>query len=112
MTMKTLYCIILFIGGFYFSQAQQLVYKPINPAFGGESFNYSWLMSSAAAQNQFDASKNKNPYDNRMDSSLNNFSDSMNRQLLSEISRKLFNDTLGDGPLKAGKYMYGNLFLT
>ena len=34
--------------------AQQFVYKAINPAFGGDTFNYQWLMSSATSQNQFD----------------------------------------------------------
>ena len=37
-----------FIG---FSVAQNLVYKPKNPAFGGDTFNYQWMLSSAESQN-------------------------------------------------------------
>ena len=33
--------------------AQELVYRPKNPAFGGDTFNYQWLLSSAEAQNKF-----------------------------------------------------------
>ena len=41
-----------------FSFGQQLVYKPINPAFvGGDPFNYSWLLNSANSQNSFEDSK-------------------------------------------------------
>jgi hypothetical protein len=32
--------------------AQDLVYKPRNPAFG-DTFNYQWLASSAESQNKF-----------------------------------------------------------
>ena len=33
-------------------RAQDFVYTPINPAFGGGYYNYSWLMNSANSQNQ------------------------------------------------------------
>jgi curli production assembly/transport component CsgF len=38
------------------ASAQQVVYTPVNPAFGGSSFNYNYLQGTADAQNQF---KNK-----------------------------------------------------
>jgi hypothetical protein len=34
--------------------SQQLVYRPINPAFGGDTFNYQWLLSFAQAQNKLE----------------------------------------------------------
>ena len=34
--------------------SQQLVYKPKNPNFGGDTFNYQWLLSSAESQNTFE----------------------------------------------------------
>jgi len=37
-----------------FGIGQQLVYTPINPAFGGDTFNYNWLLNSANAQNSFE----------------------------------------------------------
>lgn len=32
--------------------SQGFVYKPKNPAFGGDTFNYQWLLSSAESQNK------------------------------------------------------------
>lgn len=46
--------LFLFLAVSSYSFGQQLVYKPINPAFvGGEPFNYSWLLNSANSQNSF-----------------------------------------------------------
>ncbi|AZI68039.1 curli assembly protein CsgF [Kaistella daneshvariae] len=104
------YILIFALFGFSFLQAQQLVYKPINPAFGGDTFNYQWLMSSASAQNQFDE-KGKNGLNLRDLNSLDSFTDSLNRQILSELSRKLFGDQFGDGDLKPGTYIFGSIYL-
>ena len=55
--MKT-FLLFLFITVSSYCVGQQLVYKPINPAFvGGEPFNYSWLLNSANSQNSFEDSK-------------------------------------------------------
>lgn len=45
--------LILFLCASSYGFGQQLVYKPINSAFGGDPFNYTWLLSSANAQNPF-----------------------------------------------------------
>lgn len=108
--MKTLIIILIFIAGIFQGKSQQLVYKPINPAFGGDTFNYQWLLSSANAQNQFDE---KNDYTNLLDrmNSLDSFTQSLNRQILSELSRKLFEDQFGDGNIQPGNYLFGSLYL-
>lgn len=108
--MKTFIIILTFIAGIFSGKAQQLVYKPINPAFGGDTFNYQWLLSSANAQNQFDE---KDDYRSLLDDmdSLNSFSQSLNRQVLSELSRKLFEDQFGEGSIKPGNYLFGSLYL-
>ena len=46
---KTLFFVLLFVAGKAY--AQDFVYTPKNPAFGGNPYNYSWLLSSAQAQN-------------------------------------------------------------
>ena len=51
--MKKITLFTLFLFATYFSYGQQLTYKPINPAFGGDTFNYQWLLNSANAQNSF-----------------------------------------------------------
>ncbi|QQV01277.1 MULTISPECIES: curli assembly protein CsgF [Chryseobacterium] len=88
--------------------SQQLVYTPVNPAFGGNTFNYQWLLSSATAQNQFDNDKG-NLFSSQ--SSLSSFTESLNRQLLSQLSTKLFGEQFGDGDLKPGTYVFGSMYL-
>ena len=105
---KILYLFIIFCAG-TIVHAQQFVYKAVNPAFGGDTFNYQWLQSSASAQNQFDntsSSRNSGAL-----GSLNSFTDNLNRQLLNEISRKLMGDQFGEGDLKPGTYVFGSMYL-
>lgn len=92
----------------YVSLGQQLTYEPINPAFGGDTFNYQWLLSSANAQNSFeDPDANDG---NNQGSELDQFAESLNRQVLSSLSRTLFTTQLGDG-LEEGTFTFGNLTL-
>ncbi|SHK46424.1 curli production assembly/transport component CsgF [Chryseobacterium polytrichastri] len=107
--MKTLILILTFIAGIFLGKSQQLVYKPINPAFGGDTFNYQWLLSSANAQNQFDDKSNNSLLKNV--NSVDSFGQSLNRQVLSELSRKLFQDQFGEGSVKPGNYLFGSLYL-
>ncbi|GEN76660.1 curli production assembly/transport component CsgF [Chryseobacterium hagamense] len=108
--MKTFIIFLGIIGGMFSCPSQQLVYKPLNPAFGGDTFNYQWLLNSANAQNQFD---NKKDYNSLLDNlnSLDSFSKSLNRQVLSELSRKLFEDQFGDGSIQPGNYLFGSMYL-
>lgn len=108
--MKTFVIILIFIAGIFQGKSQQFVYKPVNPAFGGDTFNYQWLLSSANAQNQFDEKKDYNNLLDRMNS-LDSFTQSLNRQILSELSRKLFEDQFGDGNIQPGNYLFGSLYL-
>ncbi|KFC19003.1 curli production assembly/transport component CsgF [Epilithonimonas lactis] len=109
--MKTLFLLLFAMLGNLSLKSQQLVYKPINPAFGGDTFNYQWLLSSANAQNQFD--DDKSAFNSLLDGldSMDSFTDSLNRQILSQLSQKLFEDQFGDGKLQPGNYMFGSLYL-
>jgi len=110
--MKTFVIIFSLIAGVFLGKSQQLVYKPINPAFGGDTFNYQWLLSSANAQNQFD--QRDNSLSNLLNdaNSLDSFTQSLNRQMLSELSRKLFDDQFGEGSsIQPGNYLFGSLYL-
>ncbi|SIQ27279.1 curli production assembly/transport component CsgF [Chryseobacterium sp. RU37D] len=104
------FILILTFAGIFSGKSQQLVYKPVNPAFGGDSFNYQWLLSSANAQNQFDQ---KNDFSGLLDNlnSLDSFSQSLNRQVLSELSRKLFENQFGEGSIQPGNYLFGTMYL-
>lgn len=108
--MKTLIIILTCVAGIFLGKSQQLVYKPVNPSFGGDTFNYQWLLSSANAQNQF---AEKKDYSSLLgnSNSLDSFSQSLNRQVLSELSRKLFQDQFGEGSIQPGNYLFGSLYL-
>ena len=87
--------------------SQQFSYKPKNPAFGGDTFNYQWLQSSATAQNGLTA--NRNP--NEEQSDLERFGETLNAQILAQISRNLLQQQIeGIGNFdQPGTFTFGNL---
>lgn len=85
-------------------QAQDFVYQPQNPAFGGSYLNYSWMLSSAQAQNGF---KDPNVSGSFERDPLEDFEQSINRQILSKVSRELVNDQFGEEGLEEGVYEMG-----
>ena len=101
--------IILFLlvsGIPFLMQSQQLVYKPINPVFGGDTFNYQWLLSSAEAQNKF---TDENAFSYEKTTELENFTETLNRQLLNSLSQDLFQQEFGNAGLTVGTYVFGSL---
>ncbi len=86
--------------------AQDFRYKPKNPAFGGDTFNYNWLLSQAQAQNDFTVDPNASLFET---DPLLDFQDDLNRQLLSQLSRSLIGDLFNtDGTLNEGIFEIGN----
>lgn len=86
--------------------SQDIVYKPINPFFGGDTFNYQQLLASANAQNSFEEDSG---YDYDRGTDLENFSDTLNRQLLNSLSQGLFQKEYGEDALTEGTYVFGSL---
>ena len=86
---------------------QDFVYQPQNPAFGGSYLNYSWLLSSAQAQNGF--TEEQDDFGSRFDRDpLEDFQQTLNRQILSQITRQITNDQFGEAGLQEGQYEIGN----
>jgi curli production assembly/transport component CsgF len=86
------------------AQAQDFVYEPKNPAFGGgNTFNYSWLQASATAQNTTEepvkAVAAVDP--------LVQFSANLNQQVLSQLTSRLLSSQFGQGAIKPGSYNLG-----
>ena len=81
--MKTLLLIAFIFVVFVNSNAQDLVDKPKNPAFRGDTFNYQWLLSSAEAQNDF---KEDPRAGFEQKTELERFKENLNNQLLNKIS--------------------------
>lgn len=96
---------LLFILFSTYGFSQQLTYKPLNPAFGGDTFNYQWLLSSANAQNSFTAPASER----EQRTELGNFSENLNRQLLSQLSRSLLTSQIGSEGLQEGTFSFGSL---
>ncbi|MEM6967731.1 MAG: curli production assembly/transport component CsgF [Bacteroidota bacterium] len=107
---KSIYRLAFIIPCFFLMNslsAQDFVYRPKNPAFGGDTFNYNWLLSSAQSQNLID--EPEDPEDAR--SSLDAFKESLERQLLSNISRQLSGAQFGESNLEDGTYQVGDFSL-
>jgi curli production assembly/transport component CsgF len=87
--------------------SQDLIYRPINPAFGGDTFNYQWLLNSAQVQNKFEESGAKYSSD-----PLKDFQNNLNRQILNELSRKLTSQIFGEESLQDGVFQYGSFMVS
>ena len=88
------------------TRAQDFIYQPINPAFGGNPYNYSWLLGQAQAQNTFE--EPEDPYRLGDDDPLANFQDDLNSQVLNEITRQLYQNQFGEAGLTEGFYRFGS----
>lgn len=85
--------------------AQDFVYEPKNPAFGGgNTFNYSWLLSAATAQN---TTTDPATTQQQQTNPLAQFSANLNQQVLSQLTSRLISSQFGQGAIKAGSYTVG-----
>ena len=87
--------------------ASEIVWAPINPSFvGGNPYNATWLLSSAQAQN-----KHTEPTAGyRQPDIMEDFENTLNRQLLSRLSTKILDEAFGEEsttPLQEGTYIVG-----
>lgn len=102
---NTLIIVFFFVAGKTY--AQDFIYTPKNPAFGGNPYNFSWLMSSAQAQNDI-TKDTEDAYSRYSSDPLENFTESLNRQILSQLSRQIVTQQFGEDALQAGNYTLGN----
>jgi curli production assembly/transport component CsgF len=94
---------VIFFGMLLFSLtgfAQDLVYKPKNPAFGGDTFNYQWMIGSAESQNKF---KDKQVERNEL-TELQQFTQDLNAQLLNRYQDLYLRNSLGNDGISVGSY--------
>uniref|UniRef100_UPI0030B86787 curli assembly protein CsgF n=1 Tax=Chryseobacterium cucumeris TaxID=1813611 RepID=UPI0030B86787 len=75
-----------------------------------DALEFLKLIKEKSKELKFDE---KNDFSNLLDrvNSLDSFTESLNRQILSELSRKLFEEQFGDGNIKPGNYLFGSLYL-
>jgi curli production assembly/transport component CsgF len=79
------------------ASAQQLVYTPINPSFGGNPFNSAHLLGIANAQNNF-----KDPSAAANKSTQDIFAQQLQSRLLSALSGQIVNDIFGPNTQNQG----------
>lgn len=86
---------------------QDFVYTPKNPAFGGDTFNYNWLLSSAQVQ---DLTEDPDAFDFRSTSEngAESFANSLNNLLLNQISREIITTQFGEDGFSDGTYELGD----
>ena len=85
--------------------AQDFVYQPVNPAFGGNPYNYSWLLGQAQAQNTF---VDENGYGYEDEDPLASLQDDINRQVLQSLTQQFYQDQFGEAGLTEGYYKFGS----
>lgn len=105
--MKTVTLFCLLLGGLLprLVAAQDFVYEPKNPSFGGgNTFNYSWLLSSATSQNTtVDPAQAAAQTDG-----LNQFATNLNQQVLQQLTSRLISSQFGSGSIRPGTYTVGS----
>jgi curli production assembly/transport component CsgF len=101
------YFLFLFSGILFLSyvqtSAQQLVYTPINPSFGGSPLNGNWLLSYAQLQDL-----TTDPSTQQQDDPLADFEDNLNRSILNQISRQITESLFGETGLTEGQFEFGD----
>ena len=88
--------------------AQQLVYTPVNPSFGGYYYNGTWMLAEAQAEKKFTAGTSSSTYNPYGTNSLDNFQSSLNNAILSQLSQKIISQVFGENTLSKGHYQFGN----
>ena len=82
--------------------AQDIVYAPINPSFGGNPFNSAHLLGIANAQNDL-----KDPKAATSGSQADIFSRQLQSRLLSALSSQIVDAILGENPQQRGTIQFG-----
>lgn len=84
--------------------AQELIYKPVNPSFGGDSFNSSHLLGIANAQNDY-----KDPdADDGLSSQSEQFVRQLQSRLLSSLAGEVNDAIFGENPQDSGTITFGD----
>ena len=84
------------------TSAQQLVYTPINPQFGGNPGNTTILETDASAQNQYSAAHTQA---NQTQAQL--FASQLQSILLSDLANQVSQAIFGPNAQNSGKFSFG-----
>lgn len=75
--------------------ADELVYSPVNPSFGGNPLNGTWLLNNAQSQNSHRASDSGSRYSTGGITALQRFTSQLESRLLSQLLTDIQNGDSG-----------------
>jgi curli production assembly/transport component CsgF len=93
---------VIWFGSSVSAAAQDIVYAPVNPSFGGNPFNSAHLLGIANAQNDF-----KDPKASTSGSQADIFSRQLQSRLLSALSSQIVDAIFGENPQQSGTIQFG-----
>lgn len=95
------------------AQAGNLIYQPVNPAFGGSPLNGTWLQSEATAQNFYQREETRR---NSIQSALQQqttkqtpgqiFAQQLQSQLYSSLANKITSAIFGENAQNSGNFSF------
>ena len=88
--------------------AQELMYQPVNPSFGGDSFNSAHLIGIANAQNDYKDPKSASKENSQMDQ----FVRQLQSRLLSSLAAQVNDAIFGANPQESGTITFGDQVIT
>lgn len=83
--------------------AQDIVYEPVNPSFGGNPFNSAHLLGIANAQNDFRDPRTATTSNSQADI----FARQLQSRLLSALSSQIVDAIFGENPQESGTISFG-----
>jgi curli production assembly/transport component CsgF len=83
--------------------AGDLVYQPVNPAFGGSPLNKDFLMGTAEAQNR-PKRRDQKRQDAISNDPITQFQTSLNQRLLSGLADKIVESIYGENAANSGTF--------
>ena len=95
---------MLSMGLIWQSHAGELVYRPINPSFGGDPFNGTPLLNAAIAQ---DDNEDPDAQAGSTFGSVESFADSIDRAILNRLALELVNQAFGEDEIGDGTFNTG-----
>ena len=87
------------------AHAQELVYTPVNPSFGGNPFNSQHLLAVANAQNDNTAPRSGSSSANR---EADLFVRQLQSRLLSGLAAEVTDAIFGENPQESGRIVFGD----
>lgn len=91
--------------------ATEIIYRPLNPSFGGDPLNGPNLLNAANAQNDFSDPRATNPFGSQ--NSLQQFQDNLQRAILNRVATAVSGSIVdSSGNLIPGTVTIGSFSVT